>query len=156
MKSHLVCCVASSTESPAAERVTVSPWVNEQLIPWNQILSAHDVARLTRRRRWICVGLAWFGRFPRKRRFRGRAVGWLRAEVLEWMSRDLRLVDPNSGVTRCRKGTNQVQRCLPLEFARPLASLRRRRRYARRKSASEVTSVTKPGLTPRMPEGDRP
>jgi len=33
------------------DRVTLSKWVNERFPPWEQLLTAHDVARLTRRRR---------------------------------------------------------------------------------------------------------
>lgn len=47
-------------------RVALSRWVNEPLPAWQDILSAHDVARLTRRPSWILCGLALVGRFPNK------------------------------------------------------------------------------------------
>ena len=70
--------------------VELSPWVNERSPAWEQLLSAHDVARLTRRPRWILQGLALFGRFPRKRRYHGRQIGWLRSDVAHWLAEDLR------------------------------------------------------------------
>jgi hypothetical protein len=55
--------------------VSISKWVNEAYPPWDEILSAHDVARLTRRHRWLLSAMAALRRFPRKRKFHGRAVG---------------------------------------------------------------------------------
>ena len=46
---------APSAASP--DRITLSKWVNERFPPWEQLLSAHDVARLTRRPRWVLLGL---------------------------------------------------------------------------------------------------
>ena len=75
---------------PAAnDRVRLSPFVNERFPNWEEILSAHDVARLTRRPRWAVLGLALLGRLPRKHRFRGRRIGWLRSDVIHWLSQDL-------------------------------------------------------------------
>lgn len=71
-----------------ARRVTLSPWTNERLPPLNEILSAHDVARLIRRPKWLLAGLSLIGRFPRRMRFRGRVIGWRRSDILEWMDRD--------------------------------------------------------------------
>src|SRR3989440_11502124 len=71
------------------DRVTLSKWVNERFPAWEQLLSAHDVARLTRRPRWIVLSLAMVGRFPRKRRFHGRGIGWLRSDVVHWLAKDL-------------------------------------------------------------------
>src|ERR1700733_3457428 len=80
--------------SPAAShRVSLSPYVNEQLPNWEELLSAHDVARLTRRRRWVVLSLTLLGRFPRKRRFRGCSIGWLRSDVVHWLAKDLRATE---------------------------------------------------------------
>lgn len=68
----------------SADRVTLSKWVNERFPAWEQLLSAHDVARLTRRPRWVLLGLSLLGRFPRKHCVRGRRI-WLRADVLDWI-----------------------------------------------------------------------
>src|SRR5213082_96940 len=69
------------------DRVTLSKWVNERFPPWEQLLSAHDVARLTRRPRWVLLGLMLLGRFPRKQCFHSRRIGWLRDDVLDWIGK---------------------------------------------------------------------
>src|SRR6202051_20894 len=70
--------------------VTLSPWVNERFPNWEELLSAHDVARLTRRPRWMLTSMVFLRRFPRKRRYHGRGIGWLRSDVIHWLSKDLR------------------------------------------------------------------
>lgn len=65
--------------------VSLSKWVNEKLPAWNEILGAHEVARLTRRPRWILAALAYVGQFPKPQRFRGRAIGWHRRDVQRWL-----------------------------------------------------------------------
>ena len=77
-------------KSVAANRVSLSAFVNERFPDWEEILSAHDVARLTRRPPWMIQSLALLGRLPRKHRFRGRRIGWLRSEVIQWLLKDLR------------------------------------------------------------------
>jgi predicted DNA-binding transcriptional regulator AlpA len=69
--------------------VSISKWVNEVYPSWGEILSAHDVARLTRRHRWVLSAMAALRRFPRKRRFHGRAVGWHRGDVIRWLANHL-------------------------------------------------------------------
>jgi len=58
------------------ENVTLPPWVNESLPAFSDLLSAHDVARLTRRSRWALSGLMLLGLFPKRRRYQGRPIGW--------------------------------------------------------------------------------
>jgi predicted DNA-binding transcriptional regulator AlpA len=77
-------------QSVASHRVSFSPYVNEHFPNWEELLSAHDVARLTRRPRWVVLSLALLGRFPRKHRYRGRSIGWLRSDVVHWLANDLR------------------------------------------------------------------
>src|SRR5258708_32943712 len=72
------------------QRVSISPWVNEAYPAWDRILTAHDVARLIRRPPWMLSTLAVVGQFPRKQQFRGKKIGWLRADILEWMARTRR------------------------------------------------------------------
>ena len=72
----------------SAERVSLSRWVNESLPSCQEILTSHDVARLTRRPQWVLAALALLGRFPSKQRFHGRRVGWRRRDVLRWISAD--------------------------------------------------------------------
>jgi hypothetical protein len=101
-----------------AVTVTISPWVNEPLINVQGILCSRDLARLTRRPRWVLCGLALMGKFPGPKRYRGRVVGWCRVEVLEWMTRELS-VEPQAqerlnGPRRCAR-RHARQACLPLE-----------------------------------------
>src|SRR5689334_25102444 len=70
----------------ASANAQLSPWVNERFPPWSEVLTAHHVARLTRRHPWTIRTLTFFGRFPKRRVFRSRAIGWLRSEVEEWKS----------------------------------------------------------------------
>lgn len=72
------------------QRVSISPWVNEPYPSWDRILTAHDVARLIRRPPWMLSTMAAVGQFPRKQQFRGRNIGWLKADILEWMARTRR------------------------------------------------------------------
>ncbi len=109
----------------ASHRVSISRYVNEQFPNWEELLSAHDVARLTRRPRWMVLSLTLLGRFPRKQRYHGRSTGWLRCEVLSWLAR-------NSPVLRCRtfhltnsRLHNTRQGLLPLGFARRTYTARR-------------------------------
>jgi predicted DNA-binding transcriptional regulator AlpA len=66
-------------------RVFISKWVNEKIPASDQILTAHDVARLTRRRRWVLSTLTILGKFPKKQRFQGRFVGWRRSDIEHWL-----------------------------------------------------------------------
>jgi len=93
--------------------IVLSRWVNEPYPPLTELLSAHDVARLTRRPRWLLAGLALIGRFPKKARFRGRALGWWRSDVLEWMAKDLLAHHHMSSQPCWRRQPRQT--CLPLE-----------------------------------------
>ena len=101
-----------------AAKVSISPWVNEPLPDVQGILCSHDLARLTRRPRWMLCGLTLIGKFPRKKRFRGRVVGWCRAEVIEWMTRDLSVETQSRerlNASRHCAHRHPRQACLPLE-----------------------------------------
>jgi predicted DNA-binding transcriptional regulator AlpA len=115
-----------SPVSPAsAYRVSLSPYVNERFPNWEELLSARDVARLTRRPLWLLLSLTFLGRFPRKHRFHGRGVGWRRTEVLRWLVDDL-------AVTRCNakppgnRPENARQTSLPLEYTGACSARRSR------------------------------
>ena len=106
---------------PAQSKVTLSPRANEKLPSFQDLLSAHDVARLKRRPKLVLSALMLLGRFPKRQRFRGRQVGWPRSDVLEWMTRDLA---PDDGVRivertarRCAKATPR-QSCPPFDVDR--------------------------------------
>ena len=107
--------VKQSTEvsTPAlAGRITLSPWVNERFPGWDQILSAHEVARLTRRPRWMLCGMSLLGQFPKKHRFHGRRIGWLRSEIVDWLAKDLTIS------TRCSAPSPRRRRCRALRAHR--------------------------------------
>jgi predicted DNA-binding transcriptional regulator AlpA len=69
-----------------SKNVSLSPWVNDRCPAWTELLSSRHVARLTRRPRWVLLGLALLGRFPRAQRFCGHRIGWLRSEITDWMA----------------------------------------------------------------------
>jgi hypothetical protein len=77
------------------------------------MLSTHDVAKLTRRPAWLMRGLSLIGRFPPQIRYRGRRLGWRKAEVLAWLTREITL-DESGATPRCPRRHPQ-QQCLPLE-----------------------------------------
>src|SRR5712671_878704 len=101
-----------------AVTVTISPWVNEPLPNIQGILCSRDLARLTRRPRWVLCGLSLIAKFPRRKRYRGRVVGWCRSEVLEWMTREpsveSKAQERLNAPRRCTR-RNSRQACLPLE-----------------------------------------
>jgi predicted DNA-binding transcriptional regulator AlpA len=105
----------SISDQPVLPRanVTLSRWVNEPLPPFQELLSAHDVARLTRRPKLVISGLVLLRRFPKKRRYRGRQVGWLRSDVLDWLARDLQ-TDDDPALRHCARA-NPRQPCLPFD-----------------------------------------
>jgi predicted DNA-binding transcriptional regulator AlpA len=97
-----------------AQRVSLSKWVNERLPSFQELLTSHDVARLTRRHRWVLAALALIGRFPRGQRFHGRRIGWLRSDVVGWLADDIALVSCHAtGRSRPVRVTAR-QMCLPL------------------------------------------
>src|SRR6202035_1153594 len=99
----------------ASHRVSLSPYVNEQFPNWEELLSARDVARLTRRPRWMVLSLALLGRFPRKRRLYGPGIGWLRSDVIHWLSKDLRATPCHSAPARPLRPRVGRQTSLPFE-----------------------------------------
>ena len=117
--------VGAASVAPS-QPVTLSPWINERFPAWEQLLSAHDVARLTRRPRWMVLSLTLLGRFPRKQRYHGRNIGWLRSDVLTWLARDLRVLRCHTLPTLKFRSHNSRQGLLPLGFARHSYTARRR------------------------------
>jgi predicted DNA-binding transcriptional regulator AlpA len=114
-----------SQVSPAVSRhVSLSPYVNERFPNWEELLSAHDVTRLTRRPRWLVLSLALLGRFPRKHRFHGRGVGWLRTEVQQWLSKDPKAIPCETQWARTPTSRTMRQAPLPFERAHPCAPRR--------------------------------
>ena len=89
--------------------LTISRWVNEPYPPLSELLSAHDVARLTRRPRWMLVGLGLIGQFPRRRRLRGQWIGWYRSEVFEWIARNPRSMTGHATLERPAAAYHQTR-----------------------------------------------
>jgi predicted DNA-binding transcriptional regulator AlpA len=120
--------LASRIPATASSRnVVLSPWVNEPLPAWEELLSAHDVARLTRRRRWVLASLVLLGRFPKKCRYHGRGIGWLRSDVLSWLTKELEAGGCRAeGASIARRRISR-QDALPLECAYPCAARRSHR-----------------------------
>jgi len=100
----------------AKEQVSLSKWVNESLPDWNEILSARDVARITRRSCWYVHALALLGRFPKRRRFHGCAIGWGKYDVLRWLAEAATSQRPFDGQRLNSSG--MFQRPLPIHFPR--------------------------------------
>ena len=124
---------ATRTARAAAERVSLSKWVNEKSPALDQILSAHDVARLTRRCCWVVRALALLGRFPKQQRFHGRAIGWAKRDMLNCLSRDPAPQRPfmhQRRFTRQRRSTrkrHQASSCLLMQQMLPMHFPRTRR-----------------------------
>ena len=89
--------------------LTISRWVNEPYPPLAELLSAHDVARLTRRPRWMLMGLGLIGQFPRRRRLRGQWIGWYRSEVFEWIARNPRSMTGHATLERPAAAYHQTR-----------------------------------------------
>src|SRR5215472_16413453 len=114
--------LSAESQGPATVpflKVVLSPYVNQPFPAWEELLSAHDVARLTRRPRWVLASLVLLGRFPRKRRYHGRGIGWLRSDVLSWLTQELET--PGCHTWRASIGRHRIgrQNALPLECAYP-------------------------------------
>lgn len=116
---------AASAAPP--DRVTLSKWVNERFPPWEQLLSAHDVARLTRRPKWVLLGLTLLGRFPRKHCFHGRRIGWLRADVLDWIGSRAGFNESGASLSRPRIARLGGPEVCAAHRSRTACSLRRTR-----------------------------
>jgi hypothetical protein len=97
-----------------ARRVSISKWVNEPLPPLSELLTTHDVVRLTRRRRWVIAGLVLLRRFPKKRTFHGQASGWLRSEVFESIELWRTAKQPRKYIACVSRASVSVQQCLAL------------------------------------------
>ena len=103
------------------QRVSISRWVNEPYPAWDRILTAHDVARLIRRPPWMIRSLAVVGQFPKRQRFRGKNIGWLKADIFDWMARTSRYriaISPDKA-NGCRRRISDPpgQQRLPLKCA---------------------------------------
>ena len=114
----------------ASQDLRLPRWVNEPLPDLRAILSANEISRLTRRPRWLLLGLAALGRFPKRRTHCGKPVGWHRTDVLDWLTQNMTIeTDDTSESSACRHH-RPSQACLPLEISvpcRPHSRARHRR-----------------------------
>jgi predicted DNA-binding transcriptional regulator AlpA len=103
------------------QRVSISRWVNEPYPAWDRILTAHDVARLIRRPPWMIRSLAAVGQLPKRQRFRGKKIGWLKADILDWIARTSPywVATPPNKANGCRRRRSDPlgQQRLPLRYA---------------------------------------
>ena len=132
MNDHSQAHAGSLLVEGSRPKVRLCPWVNERCPPWDQLLNAHQVARLTRRSQWMLVGLSLVGRFPKRRRFHGRPVGWLRADVIDWLAKDVETAECRREAPRRCSRRHPRQACLPLECQAPCVATRRGPRQGRR------------------------
>ena len=91
-------------------------WVNEPLPDLRAILSASEISRLTRRPRWLLLGVAVLGRFPKRRTHCGKPVGWHRADVLDWLTQNLMMEETHNAEADTCRSARPHQACLPLEI----------------------------------------
>ena len=143
-----------SIPNPATPlQVSLSRWVNESLPSWQEILTAHDVARLTRRRRWVLETLTLFGRFPRKHRFHGRRIGWQRRDVLLWLGAET--LPGHDQPNDDNVGLEPLRRELQLRLPPCRRSRSHRSRYASSRLRSHQTARCSHGeCARRRPEAD--
>ncbi len=119
-----------SSGGGSAQRVSLSKWVNESLPAFQDLLTAHDVARLTRRHRWVLLALSLIGRFPPMHRYRGRRMGWHRRDVLQWLGAD--------GSSRSCRSANGAAGRRPIQRQLDLKCQSCRRKQAPRPPCSPV------------------
>lgn len=105
------------TASPATREVRLPGWVNEPLLDIHQILSGHEISRLTRRPRWLLLGLAALGLFPKRRTHCGKPIGWHRADVLDWLTQHMAVEPDRPPVTQTCRHSRPRQACLPFEVS---------------------------------------
>lgn len=126
MNSDDLSFASQSAATRSSSNVILSPYVNEPFPAWEELLSAHDVARLTRRPRWMLAGLVLLRRFPRKSRYHGRGIGWLRSDVLCWLTRELEANGCRAEAESIARRRVPRQGSLPLECVYPCEARRYR------------------------------
>ena len=102
--------------TPSTKDIHLPRWVNEPLPDLRAILNASDISRLTRRPRWLLLGLAVLGRFPKRRTYCGKPVGWHRADVLDWLTHSMTIGTDSRPDSRNCRHARPSQACLPLDI----------------------------------------
>ena len=106
---------ATPTIIRTSQDLRLPRWVNEPLPDLRALLSASEISRLTRRPRWLLLGLAVLGRFPKQRTHCGKPVGWHRADVLDWLTQNMTVDGARASEPRTCRSARPRQACLPLE-----------------------------------------
>lgn len=75
--------------------VSVPQWIHERFPPLHELLCTHDLARLSRRLRWVIAGLCLIGRISKKLKLHKRAIRRHRSEAVAGWAENL-------GITRGR------------------------------------------------------
>ena len=120
--------LSAASLRPSPETIRLSRWVNERPPALDQILTAHDVARLTRRPRWALSALALVGRIPERLRFQGRPVGWRRKDIEHWLRRQLSRRAAQRRTPNHRRPPGRCQRrCRPYGIEQTLSTTARLR-----------------------------
>lgn len=117
--------ITDPNRTPCAQ-VSLSRWVNERFPAWDELLTARDVARLTRRHRWLVSALTLLGKFPKKHAVHGRRVFWGRCDVQRWLETHARNGDTITRPVlkqarpplRCRRGGRAIPRPSPCSTRR--------------------------------------
>lgn len=123
---------AAANASTTAREVHLPRWVNEPLPNIHAILSGREIARLTRRPRWLLIGMAMLGQFPKQRTHCGKPIGWHHADVLDWLTQHMTIDSDSSSAPRSCQQRRPSQARLPLEHS---ASCNRHRRAQRLRCA---------------------
>jgi predicted DNA-binding transcriptional regulator AlpA len=109
---------ANSIDIPrTAHELRLPRWINEPLPDLRAILSASEISRLTRRPRWLLLGLSVLGQFPKRRTHCGKPVGWHRADVLDWLTENMTIESDRPPETKNCRQARPSQVCLPLGIA---------------------------------------
>ena len=109
-------CAVAPTIIRTSQDLRLPRWVNEPLPDLRAILSANEISRLTRRPRWLLLGLTVLGRFPKQRTHCGKPVGWHRADVLDWLTQNMAVEDDCKVHARNCRSARPRQGCLPLDI----------------------------------------
>lgn len=126
MKCKTTALASLIDDAPRSGDVAICPFINEPLPPSHELLTSRDVARLIRRPKWLFLGLTLIGKFPRRQRFHGRSIGWLKSDIQAWISTSIPIRGNDRVGCKCMRSCRRTattpkesrraphQTCLPL------------------------------------------
>jgi len=119
--------------STSSREVRLPRCVDESFPDVHAILSGSEIARLTRRPRWLLFGMAVLGHFPKQRTHCGKSIGWHRADVLDWLTQHMATESDSPPTPHTGRHPRASHAWLPPELASPCRMHHRsqRRRCAR-------------------------